>query len=97
MNETPTKPAETETKPELIFPKTEDAMFVYDNKTSMFWVGIPVNKTEPLIAMCILDTMKMNYFQAFSQYITAQKNKIEVQSPGVLNQMRKNFVSKFKK
>ena len=100
MPETIILPKKEEVKEEpktLDLPRVENTTFVYDSKTKMFWIGIPVNKTEPMIAMCVLDSMKMQYLQAFSTMIEEDKHKIEIQSPGVMNQLRKNFVSKFKK
>jgi len=84
-----------DTTPDL--PRQDNTTFIYDSKKKMFWIAIPVDKTEPMIAMCVLDSMKMQYLQAFSAMIEAKKNEIQLQSPGVLNGLRKQFVSKFHK
>jgi hypothetical protein len=88
---TPEKPAE------LVLPKVENPIFQYDDKTHTFWLGIPVERTEPFMASCILDSMKMTYFEIFSRYVAEKRSKIEVQQPGVLNNLRKHFLMKNKK
>ena len=95
--ETPKEEVNTKEEVKLDLPRVENTTFVYDSKKKMFWIGMPVEKTEPMIAMCVLDSMKMQYLQAFSAMIEAEKHKIQIQSPGVLNNIRNNFVSKFKK
>jgi hypothetical protein len=63
----------------------------------MFWVGIPVDKVIPFEGTVLLDSMKLEYLKAFNTVIDDAKHKIAIQSPGVLNSLRNNFLRKNKK
>lgn len=78
-------------------PRLENATFFHIADKNMFYLAIPVDKTEPLIASFILDSMKMQYAESFASYIEAKRKKIEIAQPGVLNSMRDKFLLKSKK
>jgi len=57
------------------FPRNEATIYGFDKKTRMFFLAIPVDKTEPIIALCIIDAIKLKYMEAMNVYM-AIKNKI---------------------
>lgn len=94
------KPGEVEVfkdaeKPFENLPRAEDPMFAYNKATKTFWVGIPVDKADPLVAFAILDSMKINYIQIFQAMVMEAKNKAaSIVVPGALNKAREYFLRK---
>jgi hypothetical protein len=86
-----------EEQQDLNLPRCENTTFSFKADTKMFWIGIPVDKTEPFVAACVMDNMKLNYIQAFAKVMHDKQSKIEVQQPGVLNRIRDNFLRNTKK
>ena len=81
----------------LGLPRTESVTMEFNRETKMFWIGIPVDKMRPFETTLALDAFKIEYFKAFSELAAAYQDKIQKASPGMLNQLRKNFLMKNKK
>jgi len=95
-NTTTEAPAKEEIK--LSLPRVDGPVMEFNPETSMFWIGIPVNKVPVLEATLLLDSMKIEYFKAVMTLIKAeQERKSKIVTPQEHSSMMKNFVNKFKK
>lgn len=104
MNTTEIKPivpieeSQKEEIKELELPVLDAPTFVYKKDTKMFWLGIPADKVDAFTACCIIDSMKLQYLDVSKMIIREmQEKKNNIITPGKLDQLRKNFVSRFKK
>lgn len=82
----------------LDLPRIEHCISHYDKEKKMFWVAIPIDKTDPFLAICIFDNQKLTYVNAFGEIMKELREKqSRIVTPGMLNRMRDNFLRRKQK
>jgi hypothetical protein len=81
----------------LSLPRVEGPTMEFNREKKMFWIGFPVDKIRPFEATLALDSFKLEYYKAFIELAAMYQEKIQKASPGVLNNLRRNFLLKNKK
>ena len=83
--------------PKLTMPALEKGpAHFYDTETGAFWLGIPLDKTDPLMALAVLDRVKMDILGIYAAM--SQKQKIVKPGAGArVSQLLSGVAARFRK
>ena len=98
MEDTKPEVKEEVKEEKLSLPKIDNPLYNFDGETGTFWIGLPLEKMDPLSASLMLDSVKMEIARIIGGIRLMAANKSQIVKPdGSAFQKTKAFINKFKK